>query len=128
MKNKMYCLLLALSMSSCAGADKVAQKSMDVPLNQSKFDVSLEANATTGYQWQVIDFDKNLLSLSGNEYLTPKTKLIGAGGLMVFHFELMKEKQYPKETKIRFKYARPWESSGESTTQDMTVHFVTPSK
>ena len=97
---------------------------MNVPKDQSTFVVNLAANATTGFQWSVVHFDKDLLTLSSSVYQRPDTKLIGAGGRMLFTFSLNKGKAYPKKTELSFKYARPWEKDGSGMMQDVTVNFV----
>jgi inhibitor of cysteine peptidase len=122
MKKILVGVLFALSMTSCAGADE--DLSINVDPKQSNFTVSLAANPTTGYQWKVVQMDQDLLSLSSSQYQRPQSKLIGAGGTMVFTFALNKGKNIPEQTKITFKYARPWESNNSGTLQNVTVHFV----
>jgi inhibitor of cysteine peptidase len=100
--------------------------SMNVSKDQSSFVVNLAANATTGFQWSVVEFDKDLLTLSSSVYQRPDTKLIGAGGRMLFTFSLNKGKTYPKTTDLSFKYARPWEKEDTGTVQKVTVNFIEP--
>jgi inhibitor of cysteine peptidase len=100
--------------------------SMDVMNNATSFEVTLAANPTTGFQWTVEKFDKDLLTLTDSEFERPKTKLIGAGGEMKFVFTLNKGKTYPKTTKILFKYSRAWEK-GTGKEQTVVVNFVNPS-
>lgn len=100
--------------------------SMDVMNNVTSFEVTLAANPTTGFQWTVEKFDKDLLTLTDSEFERPKTKLIGAGGEMKFVFTLNKGKTYPKATKILFKYARAWEKD-TGKEQTVIVNFVNPS-
>jgi inhibitor of cysteine peptidase len=87
------------------------------------FTVTLKANPTTGYQWSVIDFNKTLFTLAGKAYQKPKTNLIGAGGNMVFTFQLNKGQVYPKKATMSFSYARPWESKVKANNQQVVVHF-----
>nr|WP_232220591.1 protease inhibitor I42 family protein [Legionella tunisiensis] len=54
-------------------------------------------------------YDKSFLQLIASHYISPQTKLMGAGGQMQFKFELVEGKIYPKNTSMLFKYARPWE-------------------
>ena len=96
---------------------------VNVPKNKSSFVITLEANPTTGYQWSVVSFDKDLLTLSSSYYQGPDSKLIGAGGHMLFTFTLNKEKAYPKTTDLFFSYARPWEKGDTGAKQKVTVHF-----
>lgn len=78
------------------------------------FDIQLAANPTTGYQWSVVRFDKQLLTLSTARYQQLSSKLIGSGGHMIYTFKLNKGIAHPKQTELTFKYARPWESKGFS--------------
>lgn len=69
-----------------------------------KFFVTLDANPTTGFQWEV-DFDSSFFKLVHQEYTPSQKDLIGAGGTEVFTFQALK----PGETEIKFSYLRPWE-------------------
>lgn len=104
-----------------AHADDVM--SLDIAKGQKSFVVNLPANPTTGFQWSVVQYDKDLLTLGSSVYHGPNTKLIGAGGRMLFTFTLNKGITLPKTTELTFKYARPWEKKGEFTMQKVTVNF-----
>ena len=104
------CILLCCSYSVHAGDDI----SMNVNKDQSSFTVTLPANPTTGYQWSVVSFDKNLLTLKESKYQAPQTRLIGAGGKMLFTFDLNQGKAYPDKTNMVFNYARSWEPDSGS--------------
>ncbi|MBA2652522.1 MAG: protease inhibitor I42 family protein [Tatlockia sp.] len=95
---------------------------MTVNANQNQFQVTLPANPTTGYQWEVISFDSSFLQLLYSQYLPPKSQLAGAGGEMQFTFELIAGKNYPAKTTLEFKYHRPWEAEG-STLKTIKVNF-----
>lgn len=123
MKIFLSCILLGLSM--IANADDTL--SMNVNPEESSFVVKLAANPTTGFQWSVVKYDKNLLTLSSSQYQKPQTNLIGAGGQMMFTFTLNKGKSRPDKTNLVFKYARSWEPN-TATTKNVTVDFTKPSK
>ncbi|AOW57460.1 TPA: protease inhibitor I42 family protein [Legionella pneumophila] len=112
------------------GFSALAYANNEVVINVSSknpsFVVSLAANPTTGYQWSVVEFDKNLLTLSNSIYEKPKSNLIGAGGKMLFTFNLNKGKTYPAQTKMVFKYARSWEPES-GTIKNVTINFANPS-
>jgi inhibitor of cysteine peptidase len=72
--------------------------------NGEKFFVTLEANPTTGYGWQV-DFDPVYIELLVKNYVPSSPELIGSGGEEIFEF-LAKESG---GTAITFSYQRPWE-------------------
>ena len=68
------------------------------------FSVVLEANPTTGYQWE-IDFNSNYIQLIARDYTPSAPELIGSGGEETFNFLALKS----GETEIKFSYLRPWE-------------------
>lgn len=116
------CILLGISFMANAEEDF----SMDVANNVTRFEVTLAANPTTGFQWTLVEYDKNLLTFTDSKFERPDTKLIGSAGAMVFVFTLNKGKTYPKMTKILFKYARSWEKD-TGKEQTVIVNFVNPS-
>lgn len=113
------CLLFGFSLIANAGTNL----ELNVDATESSFVVSLAANPTTGYTWSVLEFDKNLLTLTSSQYQKAKNKLIGAGGQMLFTFSLNKGKTYPQRTNMTFKYARSWEPNS-ATLQKITVNFT----
>jgi inhibitor of cysteine peptidase len=84
---------------------------------ESIFTVDLKSNPTTGYRWRIIRYDKAILKLIKRSYVSPKTHLIGSGGIESFKFQSLKS---PIDTVIKFKYARPWEKS-EGIYQEVHV-------
>lgn len=112
-------VLAILLIVACGHA---ANSVMTVPANSPQFVVSLPANPTTGYQWGVTEYDTSQLVLVSGVYQAPQTKLVGAGGTMVFTFKPIAGKPYPASTLIRFEYARPWEKTG-GTEKTMEVQF-----
>ncbi len=88
----------------------------------NEFVIRLAANPTTGYQWTITNYNKSLLILKSSKFNAKKTKLIGAGGEMVFNFEVVKAKSYPNSTEILFKYARSWEPKS-GVVKKVVVNF-----
>lgn len=115
------CLLMGFSILANASQDLT----LNVANNETSFVVTLAANPTTGYQWSVDQYDKDLLTLTSSQYQRPKTNLIGAGGEMTFTFSLNKGKTYPKSSKMVFSYARSWEKEPVKI-QTVVVNFVNP--
>lgn len=111
-----------MMLAACGQADD--PMTLNVNKNKPAFIINLAANPTTGYQWSVMQFDKNLLTLTSSVYQRANTKLIGAGGNMVFTFSLNKGKMYPQATELFFKYARPWDKNDNATVQKVTVNFI----
>lgn len=95
---------------------------MQVSLRCQTFDVMLPANPTTGYQWAIKQYDKTLFKLTDSQYITPKSKLIGAGGQMRFRFSCVRGAMYPGSTTMQFRYSRSWEHGG-GKIQNVLVTF-----
>ena len=113
---------LLLSLSFLVSANAADSMTINVDVNQPQFQVSLEANPTTGYQWSVQEYDQSFLQLSSSQFIAPTTKLIGAGGMMVYTFELINGKTYPQTTEMVFKYAQPWEPK-KGSLKKVIVNF-----
>lgn len=113
------CLLLATSIM--AQADDVVN--VTVHVKDSGFVITLPANPTTGFQWSVIEYNKELLTLSSSTFEKPKSNLIGASGQMRYVFQLQKGQHYPETTELQFKYARSWEPK-TATFKTIKVNFV----
>ncbi|WP_347251285.1 protease inhibitor I42 family protein [Legionella sp.] len=112
-------LVLCGSLVNAAASDPMT---INVNPKQSKFQITLPSNPTTGYQWTVTQYDKFFLQLISSQYIAPQSNLIGAGGQMSFTFELVEGKSYPATTAINLKYARPWEPEN-GTAKTVTVNF-----
>ncbi len=69
------------------------------------FDISLEANPTTGFRWEVAELDEQIVVQSAEPEFTPQAERIGAGGTQVFHFRAVGVGQ----TRLTLVYRRPWE-------------------
>lgn len=102
-------LIVSLLVFIFAAANAATSITINVDLKQEHFVVILPANPTTGYQWELKNYDQSLLKLVGSKYLPPKSQLIGAGGKTEFSFKLIKGKSYPAKTTMLFNYLRPWE-------------------
>lgn len=77
---------------------------------QAKLYIKLDGNLTTGYQWQILEMDNNVIELIGEpEYKTENTSLTGAGGSFIFHLRGKNTGQ----TTVKLGYMRPWETSVE---------------
>lgn len=87
-----------------------------------QFDVKLDANATTGYAWEVADLDEGKVRLVSDNYLEGNTsgQVVGAGGQSVLRFEALAQGQ----TRIKLVYRRAWETGVEpikTYTVELTV-------
>ena len=70
-------------------------------------DIVLFENATTGYQWQIVSIDKDILVEAEKPDFEPASGLLGAGGKKTYHFKAAS----PGKTELRFAYRRPWEAN-----------------
>lgn len=74
------------------------------------FTIRLSANAGTGYQWFLRDYNTRLVRLLGQQYVAAKTKLIGAPGVSAWDFQLQQIAFVaPQVTTITLEYRRAWE-------------------
>lgn len=85
--------------------------------DQVNFKIALSSNPTTGYNWSAVSYNKDLLILTGSHYEAAKTKLMGAGGVMVFEFSCKAKVKRPERTTLVFAYMRPWEKKAVKTTK-----------
>ncbi|WP_133131373.1 protease inhibitor I42 family protein [Legionella yabuuchiae] len=113
MKTLLSCLLFFI----ITPAEAVNTLNITVDPAKPTFQVKLPANPTTGFQWSIKDYDKKRFEMVDGQFTAPQTKLIGAGGTMVYTFKLQPGKTYPEKTKMLFKYARSWEPESATYTR-----------
>ena len=112
-----FALSACLVLGWLAGAAAGEPGPITVTVGQ-EFRVTLPCNLTTGYQWQLAKAPEGkLVKLLGSEYKRGESKLIGAGGDMVWTFRALAE----GKTELGLSYVRPWER-GEKPAQ--TTNFV----
>jgi inhibitor of cysteine peptidase len=58
-------------------------------------DITLDANPTTGYQWEVAEVDAQVLKLLGEPEYTTSGTMPGSGGQTTFHFQAAGTGQTP---------------------------------
>lgn len=120
---KRFLVLLTGALCLCSWlVHASAAMTIHVSRADSSFVVKLPSNPTTGYQWTLTRFDKALLNLTSQQYVAPKTRMMGAGGNALFTFQMRQGKSYPKSTTMLFSYARSWEHSSAAVTK-VTVQF-----
>ncbi len=115
-------IVTTLLMILCAFVANAESLEMTVDKKATRFTISLPANPTTGYQWQVIRFDKKHFSHVKHEYVANKPILMGSPGKMLFVFERTADAESPSCTEMIFRYQRPWEGS-YIDTRTVTIHF-----
>lgn len=74
------------------------------------FKIVLASNPTTGYSWQLQDYDKKIITLIKHAYIPPKMVVPGAGGYEAWRFKV-KLNNFNKQqtTYLKMLYKRPWE-------------------
>jgi len=118
MKISIILILLSISLLAFAGGYIYSKAEFKVPIGQEQSDntiktivgrefvITLDANATTGYEWQLANpIDSNLINLMRSEYIPYKTGLVGSGGKSIWTFKAIQA----GKAQISFKYIRPWE-------------------
>ncbi|MCC5792945.1 MAG: protease inhibitor I42 family protein [Legionellaceae bacterium] len=107
-------IVLAFGLCHLGNAETVV---MTVAPGQSLFTVRLAANPTTGYQWSLLRYNQSLLHFESSQYIRPQNNRMGAGGSMEYTFRLKAVDWYPAQTRLEYRYARPWEKkSGQNQT------------
>lgn len=84
--------------------------------------LELEANATTGYMWELtIGPERDVLSEVGKYRYIHKSRRIGEGGIQQYRFKTLKK---GKES-LLFEYKRPWEKEKEAVKKFKVKVIVT---
>ena len=92
--------------TGCAQTYRTSDDGKTAQVNVGKtFEVQLDGNPTTGYQWQLVKIDETLVEQVGTAQYEPKSNLIGASGTDTFTFKAIKASQ----STLQFTYSRPWE-------------------
>ena len=72
--------------------------------------ITLEANPTTGYTWEVVEpLDEQVLRQVGEIEFKPESDLVGAGGVQIIQFKIVSAGR----TALKLVYHRPWEKDVE---------------
>ncbi|VVB88714.1 Chagasin family peptidase inhibitor I42 [uncultured archaeon] len=87
--------------------------------------VTLEANPSTGYSWEVVELNNNILRQIGEpEYqqisnFTSEHPVVGAPVMQNFRFEIINTGQ----TTLKLVYRRPWEKDA-APSNNFSVDLV----
>ncbi|MCK9614430.1 MAG: serine hydrolase [Candidatus Omnitrophica bacterium] len=116
-----FALIFICSIPLCLAENLTQDKTIKVEVGQN-FTITLEANATTGYEWQFAKpLDENSFKLISSEYVADETNRIGAGGRQIWILKALKA----GETVISFKYVRPWEKDTPPAKEESFLINVT---
>jgi inhibitor of cysteine peptidase len=115
MKTTIIILLATIIVTGCTctpnnQCNPTEASTMITPKVGEEFNITLDANPTTGYQWKLSDnFTEGVVKLVGSEYVAPETEMVGVGGKEVWTFEGVRS----GETTVELEYVRPWETGVE---------------
>src|SRR3990167_320034 len=116
--------LCLLALSACGHTVSEDGSTYQVSSAQNTFVVTLQSNATTGFQWDIKHYDHSLLTLTSSQYIPPtNTQLLGAPGQISFSFTIKTGVARPKSSNIQFVYQRPWEPK-TGTEKTVIIHFL----
>ncbi len=94
-----------------------ADQSVEVQQDQI-FQVSLEGNLTTGYNWVMAPQVPQLIEPQGDPEFEAASNLVGSPGTVTFTFKAVA----PGQTTLHFDYKRPWEETTKpEKTYEVTV-------
>jgi len=135
MKSKLFlvlacALVVTLGCLTACSAGAPVQVSVDESYNGKQvevaaggsLEVTLESNATTGFQWSETAeiSDQSVLKQTSHQFVTPEnTGMVGAPGKEVWTFGALKK----GSSTISMEYSRPWEG-GEKAEQTFSLTVV----
>jgi len=106
-------IVLLFALTACGGPVaklEQADNGADVNLKSGQtFTVSLEGSPTTGYSWEVTEFDPAVIEWSGEADYKADSMLIGSGGVFKFTFKAVAA----GTSSLKLVYQRPWEEDVE---------------
>ena len=106
--------VVLLAVSACGGNDSSAGKTLTqsesgstVTLQEGEtLTLDLDANPTTGFQWQVIsDPNARVLEVKGSKYLASEGDQVGGGGIETWTFKAVSA----GKTTVVMSYSRPFD-------------------
>ncbi|MFN2290791.1 MAG: protease inhibitor I42 family protein [Anaerolineae bacterium] len=118
-------LALAALLAGCGASAKAGAASGDVVLDREDLGqkvvlqkeqnlvITLDANPSTGYRWDVVDAASQVLALVGEPEFQSEAEaqadVVGASGVQILRFEAKES----GTTKLTLVYHRPWETEVE---------------
>ena len=117
------CCFICPHVTADDGSYSAGDNNSDISIEiDETFDISLESNPTTGYEWDVKECDYSVLELVNTDYITAENQtppVVGAGGLQKWTFMGIKD----GETALKLVYWRSWE--GEDSIVDEYLLHIT---
>jgi inhibitor of cysteine peptidase len=99
-----------------------ADQTVRIPQNQNTFTLQLNANATTGFQWFLENYNPTYFTYLGYHYIAPQQpksgpKIMGAPGMAQFTFQVNPAfHQGPLTSTIHLVYGQPWDMTANTGT------------
>lgn len=88
-----------------------------------KIEIALKGNPSTGYQWFLQPYPKEL-ELKDYSYKSDNSNRVGAGGMQVWTFKLESDDiESPQVLQVTFSYDRAWEGKSVDTFQQLIYLF-----
>ena len=116
-KLNLILLILILSASLSLAQESKPAEMINAQAGHN-FTITLSANPTTGYQWQLArPLNDKMIKLISSEYIADDTGLVGSGGKQVWKFRALTAGR----AAIALKYVRPWE---KNTTPEVKYFIV----
>ena len=110
-------LLLIFSASSCLAQESNPAEMINTHKGRN-FTITLPANPSTGYQWQLArPLNVKMIKLISSEYIADDIGFIGSAGKQVWKFRALKVGR----TAVALKYVRP---SEKNTTPEVKYFIV----
>lgn len=116
-----------LSLSAFAGEKEPVfnspKNAIVVTQKEPVFTITLQSNPTTGFSWNLISYDKNLVELLNHKYVAPENKkLMGAPGYEIWVFKAKKATYAVNQVgHVVMSYARPWTKEGATKESFMII-------
>lgn len=83
------------------------------------FEVKLEANPGTGYQWHIVSYDSSVIRKTGEPEFGRESDEIGAPGHIIYQFETIAS----GETTLLMVYKKPGQEN-EDAFRNFSVHIL----
>ena len=90
--------------------DADAKRPITIATNRS-FDIGLQANPTTGYEWSLSIEPQGIIGIKSKTFSADSSRRVGVGGTMIWTMGSKKV----GTARLTFRYHRPWEKRTDPT-------------
>ncbi len=108
-----FFLILSLAiLASCSNPFTMRDSGRTVEFSlNAQFQIDLVGNPSTGYTWEVSQYDEHVIRMIGEPKFEVEDKKIGSPGVYTFTFETIA----PGQTTLEMVYKRKFETGSEAT-------------